>query len=330
MKKKFAALIAAIVVFTMSACSAENTVSDDTTANAENSATEMHEETTAGEKETTASESESIADQDQNQEEEDNVYEMAKIIHTAASTYLTMKGIDGEEIPEDFDFNEMKYIFQEEGYLSKITCDLSEIDVKGEIKPDIYVVTSVTVTYTGITVTYPDRDREIEEKKNSEIAKFIEEKLAEHNWSAGMSEAEFKAATPDVTYAMDADKSIVTETFTMKTIESDSTFDFDGHKAYISADFTDDSLMSIGYKIEFNEGSRVDTPAHDYYTELTFDFYDKFGNPTSQEDEPDSLLSKYSTSWHDAGGSISLLCLEREPSLVIEYSGTVYVTLYFL
>ena len=318
MKKKLSALIAAIVMVTMSACGAENTVSDDTTANADNSATEMLAETTAGE--------ESIADQ----EEEDNVYEMAKIIHTATATYLTMKGIDGEEIPEDFDFNEMKYVFQEEGYLDKITCDLSEIDVKGEIKPDVYVVTSVTVTYNGITKTYPDRDRESEEKENSEIAKFIEEKLAEHNWSAGMSEADFKAATPDVTYTMDADMSMVTETFTMKKIVSDSTFDFDGHTAYVLADFIDDSLTSIGYKIEFNDGSRVDTPAHDYYTELSFDFYDKFGNPESQEDKPDSILSTYRISWKDAGGTVSMQCLEREPSLVLDYSGTVYVTLYFL
>ena len=271
------------------------------------------------------SESESIADP----EEEDNVYEMAKTIHTATATYLTMKGIDGEEIPENFDLNEMKYVFREEGYLDKITCDLSEIDVTGVIHNETYSVETVSVTYNGITMTYPDRDRNREEKENSEIAKFIEEKLAEHNWSAGMSEAEFKAATPDVNYTMNADMSMVTETFTMKQIESDSLFDFDGHKAYISAGFTDDRLTSIGYKIEFNEGSRVDTPAHDYYTELSFDFYDKLGNPESEESNPDSILSNYLISWRDAGGSVSIQCLEREPSLVLEYSGTVHITLYF-
>ena len=101
MKKKFAAVIAAMVVFAMSACSAENTVSDDTVANTDSSSTSAIEETTAVEEESIAG-----------QEEKDNVYEMAKTIHIATATYLTMKGIDGEEIPEDFDLNEMKYVFQ--------------------------------------------------------------------------------------------------------------------------------------------------------------------------------------------------------------------------
>lgn len=323
MKRNLFVIAALSAVLVFSGCSsADDNTSEDVPAAAATLDTQSENQ------EAQATQEQENEHQDQTGEE-DNVYEMAKTMHIATATYLTMKGIDGEEIPEDFDLNEMKYVFQEEGYLKKITCDLSEIDVTGVIHNETYSVETVSVTYNGITMTYPDSDRVREESENSEIAKFIEEKLSEHNWTAGMSEAEFKAATPDVTYTMDADMSLVTETFTMKKIVSDTTFDFDGHKAYISADFTDDSLTSIGYKIEFNEGSRVDTPAHDYYTELSFNFYDKFGNPESQEDNPDSILSTYLISWRDAGGTVSMQCLEREPSLVLDYSGTVHVTLYF-
>lgn len=91
------------------------------------------------------------------QEDIDNVYEMAKEIHTAMAVYLTKLFIAEESIPDNFNFNEMKYVFKDEGFLQDITCDLSEIDVSGEINYDMYSIHSVTVTYNGITQTYPEK-----------------------------------------------------------------------------------------------------------------------------------------------------------------------------
>lgn len=91
------------------------------------------------------------------QEDVYNVYEMAKEIHTAMAVYLTKLSIANESIPNNFDFNEMKYVFKDEGFLQDITCDLSEIDVNGEINYDMYSIHSVTVTYNGITQTYPKK-----------------------------------------------------------------------------------------------------------------------------------------------------------------------------
>ena len=139
-KRLLAVVLASVMIFALGGCSSKNKNED--------------QEEEYG---SLTSEAGSEGQAEYEQEDEDSVYEMAKEIHTAMAVYLTKLIIADESIPDNFDFNEMKYVFRDEGFLQDIPCDLSEIDVSGEINYDMYSIHSVTVTYNGITKTYPDK-----------------------------------------------------------------------------------------------------------------------------------------------------------------------------
>lgn len=93
--------------------------------------------------------------------EQDNqtmVASMAKWIYTGMASYITKKEIDGETVPNNVKFEDVKKDLVDSGSLSEIEPYLDDISV------DISLSTSdmgtyiekVTVTYKDITQSYPE------------------------------------------------------------------------------------------------------------------------------------------------------------------------------
>ncbi|MBQ7980545.1 MAG: hypothetical protein IJ305_02945, partial [Oscillospiraceae bacterium] len=79
----------------------------------------------------------------------------AKTIHTALCTHLTLLGINGEAIPDDFTYDNYKDELKD--YLSDDIYFNDKLEVEWNYNPDTYAGKSVTVTYEGITATYPEQ-----------------------------------------------------------------------------------------------------------------------------------------------------------------------------
>lgn len=179
-------------------------------------------------------------------------------------------------------------------------------------------------TETGIN---SDTLETIEQSEGDMVSDYINSEMSAHNWSFDMSEDDFKSNVSDITFSMNNDMSFVSEVATFKVIDSDSTVDFHGKKAYIQASFVNDELSHLAYVFKFDDGSIIDTPAKDFYTEKSFEYFDMFGSPDSTDSEKGILNTDKATWRGKSGGSVSLYCLENKPDKIISYSGTVTITL---
>lgn len=165
-----------------------------------------------------------------------------------------------------------------------------------------------------------------EQPEDDTVSDYISNEMSAYNWNFGMNENDFKSNVPDITFSMNNDMSFVSETGSYKVIDSDSTVDFHGKEAYIQATFVDDGLFLLAYVFKFNDGSITDTPAKDFYTEKSFEYFDMFGAPDSTESE-NGILNTDDSKWRTSkGGFVSLRCIENKPDRIISYSGTVTIT----
>lgn len=179
-------------------------------------------------------------------------------------------------------------------------------------------------TNTGINV---DTSETIEQSEDDTVSDYISSEMLVYNWNFDMSENEFKSNVSDLTFSMNNDMSFVSEVVTYKVIDSNSMVDFHGKKAYIQATFVDDELSLLTYVFKFDNGSIIDTPAKDFYTEKSFEYFDMFGSPDSTDSEKGILNTDKATWRGKSGGSVSLYCFEHEPDRSTSYSGTVTITL---
>ncbi|MCM1023857.1 MAG: hypothetical protein NC395_07335 [Prevotella sp.] len=165
-----------------------------------------------------------------------------------------------------------------------------------------------------------------EQPEDDMVSDYINNEMSAYNWNFGMNENDFKSNVPDVTFSMNNDMSFVSETGSYKVIDSDSTVDFHGKEAYIQATFVDDGLFLLAFVFKFDDGSITDTPAKDFYTEKSFEYFDMFGAPDSTESE-NGILNTDDSKWRTQNsGFVSLRCLENKPDRIISYSGTVTIT----
>lgn len=80
----------------------------------------------------------------------------AKTIYTAFAAYLTLMSIDGEEIPDDFNYNNYKDDLYKDGYLTDDIYLNDKLKVEMDYYKGTYSLKYVTVTYENISATYPD------------------------------------------------------------------------------------------------------------------------------------------------------------------------------
>ncbi len=105
---------------------------------------------------------ESVVTEIQSAVEEENkqllVISMAKTIYTGMSTYITRKEINGETIPSDVKFENIKDELIEKCGVDEIEQYLDEavVDIQIETTDIGQNVKSVTVTYKDTTGTYPE------------------------------------------------------------------------------------------------------------------------------------------------------------------------------
>lgn len=105
---------------------------------------------------------ESVVTEIQSAVEEENkqllVISMAKTIYTGMSTYITRKGVNGETIPSDVKFENIKDELIEKCGVDEIEQYLDEavVDIQIETTDIGQNVKSVTVTYKDTTGTYPE------------------------------------------------------------------------------------------------------------------------------------------------------------------------------
>ena len=171
-----------------------------------------------------------------------------------------------------------------------------------------------------------DNIEENEQPEDDIVSDYISNEMSSYNWNFGMNENDFKSNVSDITFSMNNDMSFVSETGSYKVIDSDSTVDFHGKEAYIQATFVDDGLFLLAYVFKFDDGSIIDTPAKDFYTEKSFEYFDMFGAPDSTESE-NGILNTDDSKWRTSkGGFVSLRCIENKPDRIISYSGTVTIT----
>jgi len=166
----------------------------------------------------------------------------------------------------------------------------------------------------------------IEQSEDDMVSDHINEEMSAYNLSFGMNENDFKSNLPNVTFSMNNDMSFVSEVGSYKVIDSDGTVDFHGKEASLQATFLDDKLSLLAYVFKFDDGSITDSPAKDFYTEKSFEYFDMFGAPDSTDSET-GILNTNKTTWYaKSGGFVSLYCLEHKPDRATSYSGTFTIT----
>lgn len=93
--------------------------------------------------------------------EQDNqtmVASMAKSIYTGMASYITRKMVDGEVVPTNVTFEDVKEELVESGSLREIEPYIDDLSVDISLNSSDYGtnVEKVTVTYKDITQSYPD------------------------------------------------------------------------------------------------------------------------------------------------------------------------------
>mgnify|MGYP004652942359 CR=1 FL=1 len=93
--------------------------------------------------------------------EQDNqvmVASMAKSIYTGMASYITRKMVDGETVPTNVTFEDVKKDLVESGSLREIEPYIDDLSVDISLNSSEYDtnVDKVTVTYKDITQSYPD------------------------------------------------------------------------------------------------------------------------------------------------------------------------------
>ena len=81
---------------------------------------------------------------------------MAKKIYTAMASQLTNMAINDITVTNDLTFESIKDELKNEGYIDDEIYLAEDLKVEWEINKDTYSVKTVTVTYNGITATYPE------------------------------------------------------------------------------------------------------------------------------------------------------------------------------
>ena len=93
--------------------------------------------------------------------EQDNqtmVASMAKSIYTGMASYITRKTVDGEIVPANVTFEDVKKELVESGSLREFEPYIDDLSVDISLNSSDYGtnVEKVTVTYKNITQSYPD------------------------------------------------------------------------------------------------------------------------------------------------------------------------------